>query len=176
MLSGELYTADDAELAADGERAAAWMVRYNAASAAPAADRHALLIEGLGHVGDGTVVRSPFYCDYGFNIHLADGVFLNFGCVVLDVVEVRIGAGSQLGPGVQILTADHPRDPALRARLLEYGRPITIGRNVWIGAGALILPGVTVGDDAIIGAGSVVCRDVPEKVTVVGVPARILPL
>lgn len=175
MLSGELYTADDAELAADGERAAAWMARYNAASAAPAADRHALLIEGLGRVGDGTVVRSPFYCDYGFNIHLADGVFLNFGCVVLDVVEVRIGAGSQIGPGVQILTADHPRDPALRAKLLEYGRPITIGRNVWIGAGALILPGVTVGDDAIIGAGSVVPHDVPEKVTVVGNPARILP-
>ena len=175
MLSGELYTADDAELAADGARAAAWMARYNAASAAPATDRHALLVEGLGHAGHGTVVRSPFHCDYGFNIHLADGVFLNFGCIILDVVEVRIGAGTQIGPGVQILTADHPRDPALRAKLLECGRPITIGRNVWIGAGALILPGVTIGDDAIIGAGSVVSRNVPEGLTVVGIPARILP-
>jgi maltose O-acetyltransferase len=174
MLRGDLYTAADAELAADGARAATWVTRYNAASAAPASDRHAMLVAGMGHAGNGAVVRSPFHCDYGYNIHLEDGVFLNFGCIVLDVVAVRIGAGTQIGPGVQILTADHPRDASLRAKLLEFGRPVTIGRNVWIGAGALVLPGMTIGDDAIIGAGSVVTRDVLAGTTVVGNPARAL--
>ena len=88
-------------------------------------------------------------------------MFLNFNCVILDVCEVDIGDGTQVGPGVQILTADHPRDPAERAAGIEFGRPIVIGFNVWIGGGALILPGVTIGDDAIIGAGAVVTRDVP---------------
>lgn len=172
MLAGELYTADDPEIAADAARAAAWMVRYNASLASDAADRHALLVEGLGQVGEGAVVRPPFHCDYGSNIHLGPRVFLNFGCVILDVVRVEIGAGTQIGPGVQILTADHPRDAALRAQGLEFGRPIRIGANVWIGGGALILPGVTIGDDAIIGAGSVVTRDVAPGATVAGNPAR----
>lgn len=172
MLAGELYTADDPEIAADAARAAAWMVRYNASLGDDMADRHALLVDGLGHVGEGTVVRPPFHCDYGANIHLGARVFLNFGCVILDVVRVEIGAGTQIGPGVQILTADHPRDPKLRAQGLEFGRPIRIGANVWIGGGALILPGVTIGDDAIIGAGSVVTRDVAAGATVVGNPAR----
>jgi len=100
--------------------------------------------------------------------------FLNFGCTVLDVVPVRIGSGTQIGPGVQILTADHPRDPAQRGQMLEFGRSVTIGRNVWIGGAALILPGITVGDNAIVGAGSVVTRDVPDGVTVAGNPARLL--
>ncbi|BCA61367.1 maltose acetyltransferase [Sphingomonas sp. HMP9] len=173
MLRGDLYTADDPQLAADAAVASAWLARYNAASAAPASERHAMLGDALGHVGNGATVRSPFHCDYGYNIHLEDGVFLNFGCIVLDVVSVRIGAGTQIGPGVQILTADHPRDPAVRAKALEFGRPVGIGGNVWIGAGALILPGVTIGDDAIIGAGSVVTRDVAAGTTVVGNPARV---
>lgn len=172
MLVGELYRADDPELVAETARAAAWMARYNAATTADAADRLSLLVGGLGAVGTGVIVRSPFYCDYGYNIQLDDGVFLNFGCVILDVVAVRIGAGTQIGPGVQILTADHPRDPATRGQMLEFGRPITIGRNIWIGGGALVLPGVTIGDDAIIGAGSVVTRDVPAGSTVAGNPAR----
>lgn len=172
MLAGELYTADDPEIAADAARAAAWMVRYNASLGEDPADRHALLVEGLGQVGEGTVVRPPFHCDYGTNIHLGARVFVNFGCVILDVVRVEIGAGTQIGPGVQILTADHPRDPKLRAQGLEFGRKIRIGANVWIGGRALILPGVTIGDDAIIGAGSVVTRDVAAGATVVGNPAR----
>jgi maltose O-acetyltransferase len=172
MLAGELYTADDPEIAADAARAAAWMARYNASLGDDTADRHALLVEGLGQVGAGAVVRPPFHCDYGTNIHLGARVFLNFGCVILDVVRVEIGAGTQIGPGVQILTADHPRDPELRAQGLEFGRPIRIGANVWIGGGALILPGVTIGDDAIIGAGSVVTRDVAAGATVAGNPAR----
>jgi maltose O-acetyltransferase len=108
-----------------------------------ASDRHALLLERLAAVGDGAVIRPPFHCDYGFNIRLGAGAFLNFNCVILDVVEVTIGDRTQIGPGVQILAADHPRDPALRASGLEFGRPVRIGRNVWIGAGAIILPGVS---------------------------------
>lgn len=172
MLAGELYRANDPELAADAARATAWMARYNAATMAHASDRHSLLVEGLEAVGADVVVRSPFHCDYGYNIHLEDGVFLNFGCIILDVVTVRIGAGTQIGPGVQLLTADHPRDPATRSQMFEFGRPITVGRNVWIGGGALVLPGVTIGDNAIIGAGSVVTRNVPDSTTVAGNPAR----
>ena len=172
MLAGELYRADDPELIADAARASSWMSRYNGSIMASPDERHGLLVEGLGQVGAAVVVRPPFHCDYGYNIHLAERVFLNFGCVILDVTHVEIGEGTQIGPGVQILTADHPRDPALRAEGWEYGRPIRIGANVWIGGGALILPGVTIGDDAIIGAGSVVTRDVALGTTVMGNPAR----
>lgn len=172
MLAGELYRAGDPELQADAAAAKAWLVRYNAALALPAIERRALLTERLGHVGDGAVIRPPFYCDYGTNIHLGAEAFLNFNCVILDVVAVTIGVGTQIGPGVQILTADHPRDPEERRRGLEFGRPVTIGANVWIGGAALILPGVTVGDDAIIGAGAVVTRDVAPGATVAGNPAR----
>ncbi|MEG8043619.1 sugar O-acetyltransferase [Sphingomonas sp. LR59] len=174
MLAGQLYVADDPELVADAARAAEWLDRYNRASTATAAERHPLLVEGLGHAGRGATIRAPFHCDYGYNIHLGEGVFLNFGCTVLDVVPVQIGAGTQIGPGVQILTADHPRDPVQRGQMREFGRSVTIGRNVWIGGAALILPGITVGDNAIVGAGSVVTRDVPAGVTVAGNPARLL--
>jgi maltose O-acetyltransferase len=142
--------------------------------AAPVEARRAVLAERLALVGQGAVVRPPFHCDYGFSISLDAGVFLNFNCVILDVVPVAIGEGSQIGPGVQILAADHPRDAKVRASGLEFGRPVRIGRNVWIGGGAIVLPGVTVGDDAVVGAGSVVTRDVPAGVTVVGNPARVL--
>jgi maltose O-acetyltransferase len=133
-----------------------------------------LLAEQFGAVGEGAVIRPPFHCDYGYNIHLGKDVFLNFNCVILDVVKVTIGDGTQIGPAVQIYTADHPRDPAQRKAGLETGRPVSIGRNVWIGGGAIILPGVTIGDDAVIGAGSVVTRDVPAGATAVGNPARVL--
>lgn len=102
-----------------------------------------------------STIRPPFHCDYGFNLSLGTVVFLKFGCVILDVVEVSIGDLTQIGPNAQILTADHPRNAAEREAGLEFGRPIRIGRNVWIGGGAIILPGVTVGDGAVIGAGSV---------------------
>src|SRR5581483_10283395 len=171
MLAGELYRASDPELQADLAATHRWLARYNAALAMAPDDRHALLQERLAAVGEGVVIRPPFHCDYGFNIRLGAGVFLNFNCVILDVAEVAIGAGTQIGPGVQILTADHPRDPAQRAAGLECGRPVRIGRNVWIGAGAIILPGVSIGDDALIGAGSVVTRDVPAGATAFGNPA-----
>ncbi len=175
MLAGEPYRPGDPELQADMAAAKRWMAQYNAAMAASVAERHALLRQRLGHVGDGVVIRPPFFCDYGSNITLGDGVFLNFNCVILDVAAVSIGAGTQIGPAVQIYAADHPRDPAQRRAGLELGRPVTIGRNVWIGGGAILLPGVTVGDDAVIGAGAVVTRDVPAGATAVGNPARVLP-
>lgn len=173
MLAGELYRPDD-ELAADGRRAFAWMDRYNAAIDRSRAERHVLLSELFAEVGDGATIRPPFFCDYGTNISLGAGVFLNFNCCILDICAVSIGDLTQIGPGVQILCADHPRDAAQRRALLEFGRPIRIGANVWIGGSAIILPGVTVGDDAIIGAGAVVTRDVPAGATVVGNPARVI--
>src|SRR4051812_33397208 len=172
MLAGALYRAGDPEIQADQRATKAWLARYNAALALPAEARHALLAERLGAVGAGAVIRPPFHCDYGFNIRLGDDVFLNFNCVILDVVAVTIGAATQIGPAVQIYAADHPRDPAQRRAGLELGRPVTIGTNVWIGGGAIILPGVTIGDDAVIGAGSVVTHDVASGLTVLGNPAR----
>lgn len=173
MLAGELYRAGDPELQQDRAAAAAWMVRYNASLGASSAARHALLRERLRAVGHAAAIRPPFHCDYGYNISLGPDVFLNFGCIVLDVVAVTIGAATQIGPAVQILTADHPRDPAQRRQGAEFGRPIVIGQNVWIGGGALILPGITIGDDAIIGAGSIVTRDIPPGATATGNPARM---
>jgi len=169
MLAGELYDPRDPELQAELAATAAWLGRYNASLPA---DRPALLRERLGSVGEGVQIRAPFFCDYGFNIHLGAGVFLNFNCVILDVAEVHIGEGTQIGPAVQIYAADHPRDVAVRKAGLEFGRPVHIGRHVWIGGGAILLPGVTVGEGAIIGAGSVVTRDVPAGATVKGNPAR----
>lgn len=173
MLAGELYIADDPELAADNRRISDWLDRYNATHIRTQAEQQALLGEVFASVGDGCIIRPPFYCDYGYNISLGKGVFLNFNCCILDVVKVTIGDMTQIGPSVQIVTADHPRDPAQRRQMLEFGRPISIGAHVWIGSGAIILPGVTIGDDAIIGAGSVVTRDVPPGATALGNPARI---
>ena len=174
MLAGELYVATGEELAADARRVAAWMDRYNASIERTQRDHAALLRELLAAVGEGSYIRPPFHCDYGYNISLGRGVFLNFNCVILDVVKVTIGDGTQIGPGVQILTADHPRDPTRRRLGLELGRPIAIGCNVWIGGGAIILPGVTIGSRTVIGAGSVVTRDVPDDVVAVGNPCRVI--
>jgi maltose O-acetyltransferase len=172
MLAGEFYRATGPEITADAIRADRLLRAYNAAASEEDARRSTLLHALLGAAGNSVTVRSPFYCDYGYNIHLGNEVFLNVGCVLLDVVRIEIGDGCKVGPYVQLLTADHPRDPELRRQRLEHGRPIQIGRNVWIGGGAIILPGLTVGDDAIIGAGSVVTRDVRAGSTVVGNPAR----
>ena len=173
MLAGALYRADDPALVAEFRRAERLLRAYNATGADEEERRRDLLCALLGSVGDGVQLRPPFHCDYGTNIRIGSNVFVNFGCVFLDVVEITIGDGAQIGPCVQLLAADHPRDPALRRAGLESGKPVRVGRNVWIGAGALILPGVVVGDDAIVGAGAVVTRDVPAGATAVGNPARL---
>lgn len=176
MIAGELYNpAGNAELTADEAAAKAWMARYNATMDGTNAARHALLTEQFKQVGKDVVIRPPFFIDYGYNITVGDGVFMNFNCVILDITSVTIGDRTQIGPGVQILAADHPRDAATRRKMLEFGRPVSIGADVWIGGGAIILPGVTIGDGALVGAGAVVTRDVPDGASVVGNPARILP-
>jgi maltose O-acetyltransferase len=172
MLAGELYRPGDPEIQADQRANKAWLARYNAAMTLPVAERHALLSSHFGRVGADVVIRPPFFCDFGSNIFLGEGVFLNFNCVILDVVRVTIGDRTQIGPATQIYAADHPRDAKTRRDGLEFGRPVTIGSDVWIGGGAIILPGVTIGDGAVIGAGSVVTREVAAGQTAAGNPAR----
>ena len=128
----------------------------------------------MAHLGRDVRIEAPFHCAYGVNIHLGDHVYLNAGCTLLDTAPLRIGAHTMLGPQVQIYCPNHHKDRDKRTSGLERARPVTIGREVWIGGGAIVLPGVTIGDGVIIGAGSVVTRDVPEGATVVGNPARVL--
>ena len=172
MLAGDLYDAGDAELCELRSKAQRFMDSYNQTMVENNPVKDALLKSNFGAVGESCDIRSPVYIDYGNNIYIGDGVFLNFGCVLLDVCTIHIGSRTQIGAAVQIVTADHPRDPTDRAAGLEMGKPINIGENVWIGSQAVILPGVTIGDDAIVGAGSIVTRDVPPGITVVGNPAR----
>jgi maltose O-acetyltransferase len=172
MLAGTLYRAVGPELAADSLRAERLLRAYNGTGSDEAERRRAILSELLGVVGDGVVVRPPFHCDYGANIHLGRGTFVNFACVFLDVAPIVLGDNCQVGPAVQIYAADHPRDAELRRQGYESGRPVRIGDNVWLGGGTIVLPGVSIGDDAIVGAGSVVTREVPPGTTVAGNPAR----
>lgn len=174
MRAGELYRAAGPEIAAAMLRAEKILKVYNASTSDQADIRDNLLRDLLGSIGRGTVVRPPFHCNYGSNIHLGSGIFINFGCVFLDVGRIEIGYCCQIGPGVHVYAADHPRDPALRRAGLESGAPVWIGRNVWIGGGAILLPRIRIGDDAVIGAGSVVTHDVPAGATVAGNPARSL--
>ena len=174
MIAGALYRPGDAELVRDRAVSQDLQRRYNATIVSDADERKTILDQWIAARGSGCAIRTPFYVDYGYNIHLGSDVFFNYGCVLLDVCPIRIGDKVQIGPMVQILTADHPRDAATRDAGLEFGKPIDIGRNVWIGSGAIILPGVTVGEDAVIGAGTVVTRDVPAGTTVAGNPARPL--
>lgn len=171
MLRGEEYLGGDPELAADRARAEELIARYN--TAAPG-DQDALLRELLGEVGEGVVVRPPFYCDYGSYISIGAETFVNYDCVLLDVAPIRIGAHCQIASAVQILTPTHPIDPVRRREGWEAAEPITIGDNVWLGGGAIVCPGVNIGDDTVVGAGAVVTRDLPARVLAVGNPARVL--
>jgi maltose O-acetyltransferase len=172
MLLGQLYDAMDPGLVAERQSVQAQLLKLNQCELE--GERMTLLRNLLGDIGVGTYVRSPLFCDYGYNLHLGERVFVNFNCVFLDVVPIRLGDGTQIGPGVQILAADHPRGPQARLLGLEFGKPITVGKNVWIGGGAILLPGITIGDDAVIGAGSVVTKHVAAGETVAGNPARLL--
>jgi maltose O-acetyltransferase len=173
MLAGEPYDPLDPELAAARARARDLCRALNATGEAEQDARRRILNELFGAGGDTVWMQPPFFCDYGSNIELGERVFFNFSCVVLDVCPVRIGSFTLFGPAVQILTPLHPMDAALRRRE-EYGRPVEIGSDVWVGGGAIILPGVRIGSRAVIGAGSVVTRDVPEGVFAAGNPCRVV--
>jgi maltose O-acetyltransferase len=173
MLAGEAYHPMDPHLAAQRARARDLCQALNATREADVDERRRLLVEIFGTGGDTVWMQPPFYCDYGFNIELGERVFFNFNCVVLDVCQVSIGSYTLFGPAVQIYTATHPTDAQLRRRE-ESGRPIEIGSDVWVGGGAIILPGVRIGSRAVIGAGSVVTRDVPEGVFAAGNPCRVV--
>ena len=173
MLRGELYIADDPELAADHARAQEILEHFNATRHAEQDERDRLLRELLGGVGEGVVVKPAFRCDYGTPITIGDATFLNYDCVMLDVAPISIGAACQVATRVQLLTATHPIDPEARRRAWEYAEPITLGDNVWLGAGAIVCPGVTIGNDTVVGAGAVVTRDLPSGVVAFGVPAKV---
>lgn len=172
MLRGELYRADDPEIQQDLARAQELLEQFNTAPHSEQALRSSILRELLGDVGEGVFVRPPFHCDYGSRISIGARTYVNFGCVMLDVAQIRIGADCQIATGVHIVTATHPVDPDARRLGWESAEPITIGDNVWLGSGAVVCPGVTIGDDTVVGAGSVVATDLPAGVVALGAPAR----
>ncbi len=175
MLRGELYLADDPVLAAANRRAQRLLDRYNAAGFADErAARDQILRELLAQVGEGVTVLPTLRCDYGSQISIGAGTFVNYGAVLLDVATITIGAHVQIATGVQLLTATHPVDPVARRAGWESGAPITLGDNVWLGGGVIVCPGVTIGQDTVVGAGAVVTRDLPAGVVAVGNPARVL--
>ena len=173
MLAGELYEPLDAELITSRNRARGLCQTLNATREEEQDERRRILMELFGAGGESVWMQPPFFCDYGANILLGERVFFNFNCVVLDVCRVRIGDFALFGPSVQIYTALHPFD-AGRRRREEFSKPIEIGADVWVGGAAIILAGVRIGARAVIGAGSVVTRDVPEAVFAAGNPCRVI--
>jgi maltose O-acetyltransferase len=173
MLAGELYDPLDPELVAARVRARDLCQELNATGEREEERRRRILVELFGAGGDEVWMQPPFFCDYGSNISLGKRVFFNFNCVVLDVCAVRIGDFTLFGPAVQIYTATHPLEAELRRRQ-EFAKPVTIGADVWVGGAAVICPGVTIGSTAVIGAGSVVTRDIPEGVFAAGNPCRVI--
>ena len=174
MLAGEWFFNSGEEINGAKKHCRGLCSAYNRTSEEEPETRRKILKEIFGTCGDDIFIKPPFYCDYGFNLHVGKKFFVNFDCVFLDVAEIRIGDNCLIGPQCGIYTAVHHRDPELRARDYMTGRPVRIGNNVWIGGHVTILPGVTIGDNVIIGAGSVVTRDIPDHVVAAGNPARVL--
>jgi maltose O-acetyltransferase len=172
MLAGETYTFFDPELVAERERATQ-LLRLFDRTEAPS-ERQRILRELLGHIGQGSTIQPPFYCTYGRHTYIGDHVYLNWSCVIIDNNEVRIGDHVMVGPSVQIYTAAHPLEVEARNQGWEVARPIVIEDNVWLGGGAILLPGVTIGRNAVVGAGAVVSRSVPAGTVVAGNPARVI--
>jgi maltose O-acetyltransferase len=173
MLAGQLYDALDAQLVAERNAVRDLLLQFNQTREVETDERRRLLSAILGYDSDAWI-QPPFFCDYGTNIKLGSGVYMNYNCVVLDVMQVTIGDRTMFGPAVQVLTPMHPMDAAERRNGLEFAKPISIGADVWVGGGAIICPGVTIGDEAVIGAGSVVTRDLPPRVFAAGNPCRVI--
>lgn len=174
MLSGELYDPRDPQLSAERRRARLLFKALNDARDDEQDKRTRLIKELIPASGREVWIEPPFYCDYGSNITLGDKVFFNFNCIVLDVAPVRIGSGVLFGPSVHIYAATHPLRAAERRTGLEFGKAVEVGDEVWIGGCAIICPGVRIGAQAVIGAGSVVTRDIPERVFAAGNPCRVI--
>ncbi|MET7404148.1 sugar O-acetyltransferase [Streptomyces parvulus] len=172
MRAGDLYIADDPEIERRQRQAVRLAARYQAAYTEDPATARPLLAELLGSLGEEAHVRPPLWVDYGSNITIGARTFVNYNLTALDVAAITIGEDCQIGPNVQLLTPTHPLEPGPRRDKLEAARPITIGDNVWLGGGAIVLPGVIIGDNSVIGAGAVVTKDVPANVVAVGNPAR----
>ena len=173
MLAGELYDPLDSELVRARERARDLCQDLNATRERDQEARRSILTALFGTGGESVWMQPPFFCDYGSNILLGERVFFNFNCVVLDVCLVKIGDFTLFGPAVQIYTATHPMNAQLR-RKQEFAKPIEIGSDVWVGGGAIICPGVKIGSKTVIGAGSVVTRDMPDGVFAAGNPCRVI--
>ena len=174
MLSGELYDALDPQLTEDRMKARLLIKQLNDSREDQVEERNQILKELIPHAGEGLWLQPPFYCDYGYNIKVGERVFFNFNCVVLDVTQVTIGSRTLFGPNVQIYTATHPMHYRERATGLEYAKPIVIGEDVWVGGSVVICPGVTIGDRSVIGAGSVVTKDIPADVFAAGNPCKVI--
>lgn len=174
MLAGDLYLADDPELHRDSRRAQRLTHRINALDPTDREQRSRLLAELLGAFGADSEIRPPLQCDYGFQTTIGARTFVNWGLILLDVARISIGDDVQIGPNVQLLTATHPLEPNARRDKWEAAEPIIIGDNVWLGGGVIVCPGVTIGADTVVGAGSVVTRDLPPGVVAVGSPARVI--
>ncbi|MDQ0801490.1 sugar O-acetyltransferase [Arthrobacter sp. SLBN-112] len=172
MAAGDLYMSDDPEISKRQQRAISLAGKFQAAFLEDAEGAQAVMRELLGHVGGDVHVRAPIYVDYGANISIGDGTFINYNLTALDVASISIGKDCQIGPNVQLLTPTHPVAAGPRRDKLEAAKPIVIGDNVWLGAGVIVLPGVTIGEDSVVGAGSVVTHDIPAGVVALGVPAK----
>lgn len=173
MLAGDLYIADDPQIFAAAQRAHTLMHQFNHTDPTDPA-RRAILNQLIPNLHPTAEIRAPLYVDYGTNITVGPGTFLNFGCVLLDVAPITIGADVQIATNVQLLTPTHPLDAAQRRAKWEAAKPITLGDNVWLGGGVIVLPGVTIGENTVVGAGAVVTKDLPPNVLAVGNPARII--
>lgn len=174
MLAGDLYIADDPESGRLHQRAIRLTDAYHRAFVAEDAAARSILADLLGTLGEGAHVNAPLFVDYGENLHIGQGTFINYNLTALDVAVITIGADCQIGPNVQLLTPTHPIDPQPRRDRLEAAQPITIGDNVWLGGGVIVCPGVTIGENSVIGAGAVVTKDISANVVAVGNPARVI--
>jgi maltose O-acetyltransferase len=174
MLAGELYDPLDKQLSDERIQTRLLIKQFNDTREDEPASRIAILNQLVPNAGTGLWLQPPFYCDYGSNIIIGEKVFFNFNCVVLDVTYVRIGSRTMFGPNVQIYTATHPLNHKERASGLEYAKPITIGEDVWVGGSVVICPGVSIGDRCVLGAGSVVTKDIPPDVFAAGNPCRVI--
>ena len=174
MQAGDLYIADDPQLEADSLRAVSLADQYNRLAPQNPGAAVPLLAELLGNVGEQTIIRPPLYVDYGKYITVGERTFINYNLTALDVAPITIGDDVQIGPNVQLLTPTHPLAAGPRRDKLEAAKPISIGNNVWLGGGVIVLPGVSIGENTVVGAGSVVTRDLPANVVAVGNPARIV--